>query len=67
MTETEIADTKSFLSDRNADLTANGDEAKALSNDCDWVKTHFESRRDKRKAELDGLVDAKNFLAGGGD
>ena len=32
--------------------------------DCKWVKTHFESRRDKRKTEMQGLVDAKSFLAG---
>jgi len=66
-TETNIADEKSFLSDRNIDLTENGEEAKVLATDCDWVKTHFETRRQKRKAELDGLVEAKNFLAGGGD
>lgn len=31
---------------------------------CSWVKTHFASRRSKRKVEIDGLVEAKNFLAG---
>jgi len=37
-----------------------------LNNDCAWVETHFDSRRDKRKAEIDGLVEAKNFLGGAG-
>jgi len=36
----------------------------SVAKDCAWVKSHFESRRDKRKAEIDGLVEAKNFLAG---
>jgi len=35
-----------------------------LEGDCGWVKTHFQSRRDKRKAEMDGLLEAKNYLAG---
>ena len=26
---------------------------------------HFEARREKRKTEMDGLEEAKNFLAGG--
>mmetsp|Transcript_78316 Transcript_78316/g.162708 ORF Transcript_78316/g.162708 Transcript_78316/m.162708 type:complete len:728 (-) Transcript_78316:80-2263(-) len=37
---------------------------KAIYQDCSWVATHFDSRRDKRKAEIDGLVDAKGYLAG---
>eukprot|EP00928_Gymnodinium_smaydae_P020377 TRINITY_DN17874_c0_g1_i1.p1 TRINITY_DN17874_c0_g1~~TRINITY_DN17874_c0_g1_i1.p1 ORF type:complete len:740 (-),score=227.52 TRINITY_DN17874_c0_g1_i1:70-2220(-) len=35
-----------------------------LDTDCSWVKTHFDSRRTKRKAEISGLQDAKDFLAG---
>jgi hypothetical protein len=37
-----------------------------LGKDCAWVKTHFDSRREKRKAEIEGLQEAKNFLAGAG-
>lgn len=40
------------------------EEKQALQTDCKWVKTHFEARRKQRKAEIAGLVEAKNFLAG---
>ena len=38
--------------------------SKSLSTDCAWVKTTFKTRREKRKLEMDGLVEAKDFLAG---
>jgi hypothetical protein len=36
----------------------------ALKPSCEWVKNTFESRRDKRKAEIAGLEEAKAVLAG---
>jgi hypothetical protein len=63
-TEGKIADTEEFKSGKGADL---GEEQKlkaSIEKDCAWVKSHFETRRDKRKAEIEGLVEAKNFLAG---
>lgn len=36
----------------------------ALEKDCAWVATHFDTRREKRKKEMDGLAEAKSFLAG---
>lgn len=38
--------------------------AQALKTDCAWVKSHFDKRRQKRKNEMQGLVDAKSFLSG---
>jgi len=35
-----------------------------LAVDCDWIKEKFGERREKRKAEIDGLVSAKGLLAG---
>jgi hypothetical protein len=35
-----------------------------LGSDCNWVATNFESRREKRKTEMDALAEAKNILAG---
>jgi len=35
-----------------------------LLRDCSWVQTHFKARRDQRKAELDGLAEAKALLGG---
>jgi len=70
-TETELADLEGKISsfnkyknEKNADKDAEGDAKKALGTDCAWVKSHFDSRRSKRKTEIAGLVDAKAFLAG---
>merc|ERR1719506_1254769 len=38
----------------------------AIKDGCKWVGTHFEKRRKSRKAEMSGLEDAKEFLAGVG-
>jgi len=62
--EEKIAEAEGFKSQRQADQKAEKDQKKALATDCDWVKSNFQSRRDKRKAEMQGLVDAKSFLAG---
>merc|ERR1719335_1638607 len=40
------------------------DEREAMKPSCDWVKTKFEPRREKRKAEIEGLQQAKSILAG---
>jgi len=76
-TETELADLEEKISayedhqeEKEADEKAELDTGKSLNTDCEWVKTHFKSRREKRKVEIQGLVDAKAFLAGiaaGGD
>jgi hypothetical protein len=58
------ADAEKFKSERQGDLDSQGDMKKSLATDCDWVSTNFKSRRDKRKTEMDGLVEAKSFLSG---
>jgi hypothetical protein len=69
--ETKLADLEEKMrssekhkDEKNADKDAELDAEKSLYSDCSWVKTHFESRREKRKVEIQGLVDAKAFLAG---
>merc|ERR1740121_1681031 len=69
--EQEIADLVAHLSDLEATKTDLGDQKSQLQNedgnlvkDCTWVKTHFQSRRDARKLELQGLEEAKAILAG---
>jgi len=62
--EGKIADTEEHRDAKSADLAAEGQLKSSLLGDCSWVKTHFESRRQKRKAEMDGLVEAKSYLAG---
>jgi len=70
-TEKELAELKSKIQDteehkagKETDLTEQGAEKDTLMSDCSWVETHFESRRDARKAETDGLIEAKGYLAG---
>jgi len=63
-TEQKIADMEEFKSGKAADAAEEGKLKASLDKDCAWVKSHFDSRRDKRKAEIEGLVEAKNFLAG---
>jgi len=45
-------------------LDAEKEVQKSLNTDCAWVKSTFDTRAKKRKLEMDGLVEAKDFLAG---
>lgn len=47
-----------------ADLAEEEKLKESIEKDCAWVDATFDSRREKRKSEMDGLVEAKNFLAG---
>lgn len=49
---------------RSNDLGAEEDTEGSLNTDCAWVKSNFDKRRKNRKTEMQGLVDAKGFLAG---
>jgi len=60
----KIEAAEKYKGEKEDDKDAEGDTKKAIGTDCAWVKTHFQSRRDKRKTEIQGLVDAKGFLAG---
>jgi len=60
----KIADIEEFQSQKQRDLEGEQAVGGSLTEDCAWVESHFESRRTARKNEIDGLVDAKNFLAG---
>jgi DNA repair exonuclease SbcCD ATPase subunit len=62
--EMKITAAEKFKNGKENDQGAEEDTQKALYTDCAWVKTHFETRREKRKNEIAGLVDAKGFLAG---
>jgi len=60
----QLLDLAKEKAEKNRRLQSENDLKNALVGDCSWVATHFESRRNKRKAEIQGLVDAKGFLAG---
>jgi peptidoglycan hydrolase CwlO-like protein len=60
----KIADYEEFKEQRKTDLDGEKEEEEALKADCDWIAEHFEDRRIARKKEMEGLVEAKNYLAG---
>jgi len=60
----KVVDLEAYIAAQSGDLKAAEEMAAALSTDCSWVDSHFQTRFDKRKTELDGLVEAKNYLAG---
>jgi len=63
-TKTKIADVTELKEQKGKDLEEEEKMKESLTKGCAWVKSHFKSRRDKRQAEIDGLIEAKNFLAG---
>jgi len=60
----EVTRTGKVQDEQGSDKAAAEAVKKAVAADCSWVKTDFASRRTKRKTEIDGLVDAKDFMAG---
>jgi len=62
----KIADTEGEISNHEEMKLNTIDEKEAMKPSCDWVKEHFESRRTKRKTEIEGLQEAKAILAGAG-
>jgi len=60
----KIADTDGEIANHKDQKTATQGEKKALAPNCKWVKENFDARREKRKAELAGLQEAKSMLAG---
>jgi DNA repair exonuclease SbcCD ATPase subunit len=62
--EEELANLEEHKAMKETDLEAEEKVKKTLEEKCAWVESHFESRRDSRKAEIQGLIEAKAFLAG---
>lgn len=63
-TQEDIGTEEGKMKDNNKDLKSEKDYKAEIKPDCDWVIGAFESRREARKAEMDGLVEAKEYLAG---
>merc|ERR1719197_1084087 len=70
-----LEDEKADVMDKIADNQAEKENKEELKDDkegeldamkpnCEWVLETFDSRREKRKAEIQGLMDAKAILAG---
>merc|ERR550532_314529 len=69
--ETELAelkqkklDAEKHKSQKGGELGDEEDLKKTLMSDCSWIRTHFKTRAEKRQKEIDGLTDAKGYLAG---
>merc|ERR1719324_376688 len=45
--EEKISGYEKYKKEKNADKDAEEDQKKALGTDCNWVKTHFKTRREK--------------------
>jgi len=69
--ETQVAETDEKI----ADATEEKESTKAMKENkesyreslkpkCDWMKGAFDTRRSKRREEMDGLLEAKASLAG---
>jgi len=65
--EAAIHDKTKSKSAQEDDLSAENDLKTSIMSDCSWVAANFQSRRDKRKAEIEGLIDGKGYLAGSED
>merc|ERR1719456_741451 len=63
-TEEEKEDEEGKLATNQEQLAINEEYKKSITPDCDWMLNSFEERREKRKAEMNGLVTAKEYLAG---
>merc|ERR1719171_1391101 len=61
--ESKIADLETLLDMKDSEKGEAEKMGSALKNSCAWVETHFDSRREKRQKEIDGLMEAKNILA----
>jgi len=62
--QAKMADTTEYKDAKDSDLDAEKETKKALDDDCGWIETDFDKRRDARKAEMEGLVEAQTYLMG---
>jgi len=62
--EEDKTDEKNDMESNNKDLTDEEDYKAEIKPDCDWILDNFEERDKRREAEMNGLVEAKEYLAG---
>jgi len=63
-TEGKKDDEEADKASNEEDLSINEKYYNKIQPDCDWMLNSFEERRSKRKAEMNGLVTAKEYLTG---
>merc|ERR1719235_1121223 len=62
--EEKRSDEEETMAGNKDKLKLNREYLEKIKPDCDWMLNSFEERREKRKAEMNGLVTAKEYLAG---
>merc|ERR1719446_1806430 len=62
--EWDVEDKEDFKAAKEKDLEAEEEVKEAIDEDCGWILEDFEKRRTARKLEMEGLVEAKNYLMG---
>jgi len=60
----ELKDEEADKKKNEGDLKDEEDYKASITPDCDWILKAFAERAEKRAAELDGLVGAKEYLVG---
>merc|ERR1719183_3030382 len=60
----EIAELDAVYADKEASKKATDDLLESLKPNCDWIARTFDTRMEQRKAEMEGLQNAKSVLAG---
>jgi len=63
-TEDSITAQEEIQADTQTELNGVKEELAIMKPNCDWLLGAFETRREKRKAEMDGLREAKEYLSG---
>merc|ERR1719305_1744495 len=63
-TDVKIGDAETLQEETEKLLKAKEEELKDMKPNCDWIMKAFETRREKRKAEMQGLLQAKSYLSG---
>jgi len=62
--EWDVEDKEDLEAAKNKDLEAAEEVKDAIEEDCGWILNDFDKRRTARKLEMEGLVEAKNYLMG---
>merc|ERR1719253_2576684 len=62
--ELKLDETEDYRDSKKGDEAAQGKLKDAIYEDCSWVADQFDPRASARKTEMDGLQQAKAYLAG---
>merc|ERR1719446_1431101 len=65
-TDTKIGNAETLKEDTQGLLDGKNEELATMKPNCDWILKNFEIRRDRRKSEMEGLMDAQSLLSGSG-